>query len=366
VHLERLNDRSEFHFVPPGIGSVFEDASVRALTSLYDLKDMAWAGYVQGTEWRLHVAAGLEVRLNGLVTGGSALRTGDIIESAGVYFRFIDRDWPGESSARLEAQSKGPWSDANALVYRDWLLERDSPRAETLRRPVSRAEQARHVWPLSAEVASGLVDVVFEGSGVVEVAIRAPALDGALVLSRLALCVDALPALRTLRVFGLTAAAGWDIAHRLARERLFDSIQALRPGTRGGWWDIAAMRAKRRSRHDQPLVSLEPDDAHRPVMLEVVSWDGWTSVEPLTSTRVMRLDEPVSLAFHDGGGALGEGTCGDILLKPQGEWLLEVSPRVPDAFVPRRDGLRVRGTIGLSYEDAFELVPGLVCRISPA
>ena len=144
-------------FEAPGVGRRLDTAGLEPLESLHALKDMWWAVYQQGGGWRLHVSAGFEVRLDGRVTGGGALERGDVIDDGDGHWRFLDGDWPGVRDAALDARALAfPDDDAVALVYRDWALERGSFIAEALRRPVPRAEQARHLWSLGASIARGL------------------------------------------------------------------------------------------------------------------------------------------------------------------------------------------------------------------
>jgi hypothetical protein len=367
VALVRLSSPLRFGLGAPGAGQPLEGDGLVPLDSLYSLKDMAWAVYLQDGAWRLHVAAGLEVTLNGAVTGGSALVSGDVIDGDEAW-RFVLGAWPGETDAAFDAKTlAAPDDEGLALVYRDVLLERGAPGAEALRRPVPHAEQARHLWPFAREVAQGFVEARFAGPHVRAVVMRRPTFDLVDFAQALSLVAASAPHLRTVRTWGLSTDDGVQLALLLARTPGLERLERLDAGARGAF-HLADFRAQDRLEPTERTVraiSSPREGPARPLSLEVVSWDGWTSLEPLTTKQRVTLTETTSLVFHDGGGALLSGDDGPVRLRRGDDWVLEVSDRTPDAVTPRLRGLPLRGGFGVGPGDVLELVPGLVCRLGP-
>ncbi|MCA2977324.1 MAG: hypothetical protein INH41_03460 [Myxococcaceae bacterium] len=360
--------RSLRHVIaPPGAGLPLDGGGLEPLASLYQLKDMAWAVYLQDDGWRLHVASGLEVTLNGAPTGGSALVSGDVIGGDDVW-RFTAGPWPGPTDATLDAQTlAAPDDDALALVYRDRLLELGAPLAEALRRPVPRAEQARHLWPFARDVARGFVEARFSGPHVRAVVSRRPQLDLVGFADALGLVAPALPHLTAVKTWGLSADDAVQLALLLSRQPGLERVGRLETGVRGAF-DLSDFRA--RDRLEAPpravrAVASPREGPARPLALQLVAWDGWTALSPLTSEKRVTLDADTALVFHADGGALVAGARGDVTLRRADDWVLEVSARTPDALTPRLDGLPLRGAFGVGPGDELELVLGLRCRLGP-
>lgn len=357
-------------FEAPGLGSRLDDERLEALGSLHALRDMLWAVYAHEGAWRLHVSRGFEVRLNGRVTGGGGLQTGDVIDGGAGPSRFLDADWPGARHPGLDAQTAArPHDDALALVYRDWALERGAPLAEALRRPVPRAEQARHLFALAPAVAAGVVDAHFAGPSVWRVVVRDPQLELTGFVEALARSAHATPGLRVVRTLGLSMDDGVQLALLLARAPSLQHLERLEAGHRGAWQlddfrqrDGFEAQARRGARPAGPREG--PASA---VMLEVVSWDGWTHVEPLTGAPGLTLEADVSLVPVGEGAALVPfDASAPVSLRRRDDWLLEVSPSVSAALQPSWSGEPLRGRRGVGLDEVFELVPGLRCRLRPA
>lgn len=358
-------------FDAPGLGRLLESGAVEPLPSLHALKDTWWALYLQDRSWRLHVAAGFEVRVNGRVTGGGELQRGDVVGDGDGHWRFLDGDWPGARHPGLDEKAlTAPDDDALALVYRDWALEQGAPLAEALRRPVARAEQARHLWSLGPAIADGLVDVDFAGPFVRRVVTRDPRLELTGFVDALARCASALEHLHVVRTLGLSTDDGVQLALLLARAPALRQLQTLESGQRGAWVLEDFRQQDERDPHSREVASLRSprEGPARPVTLEVVEWDGWTSVEPLTSARAVLLDGDRSLisAPPEGARLTQFDPRAEISLRRGDDWILEVKPSVPASLLPSRAGLPVRGAIGLALGERFELVPGLGCRLTPA
>lgn len=353
------------------MGRRLDTAGLEPLESLHALKDMWWAVYQQGGGWRLHVSAGFEVRLDGRVTGGGALERGDVIDDGDGHWRFLDGDWPGVRDAALDARALAfPDDDAVALVYRDWALERGSFIAEALRRPVPRAEQARHLWSLGASIARGLVDADFAGPFVRRVVTREPGLELVGFVEALARCAPHLPHLEVVRTLGLSTDDGVQLALLLAREPSLQRLRALEAGQRGAFQlDDFRQQDERDPRlRDVSALRSPREGPARAVTLEVVEWDGWTAVEPLTSARAVLLESDVSL-ISDGDTSAHlvpwRSDAPSSLLR-RDDWVLDVSASIPPRLQPRRAQVPVTCAIGLAVGEPFELVPGLGCRMTPA
>ncbi|MBL8922639.1 MAG: hypothetical protein JNJ54_27565 [Myxococcaceae bacterium] len=355
-------------FDAPGAGRRLDTAGVEPLESLHDLKDMWWAVYRQDGAWRLHVAAGFEVRLDGRVTGGGALEAGDVVDD-GEQWRFLDGEWPGVRDEALDARTTAaPEDDPLALVYRDWALEHGSAIAEALRRPVPRAEQARHLWSLGAAVSRGLIDADFAGPFVRRVVTRQPELELTGFVEALARCAPGLPRLEVVRTLGLSTDDGVQLALLLAREPSLRGVRALEAGQRGAFWLDDFRHEDEASPGEVREVRSPREGPARPVRLEVVEWDGWTAVEPLTTHRSVLLEADVSLISE------GEATArlgpwrpdAPVSLRRLDDWVLDVRPPVPPALQPRLAGIPAGSAVGLRVGETFELVPGLGCRLTPA
>jgi hypothetical protein len=351
----------------PGAGAPLEGEGLVPLESLYALKDMAWAVYLQDGAWRLHVASGLEVTLNGAPTGGHALTTGDIIGGDDVW-RFVVGAWPGATDPSFDEKTHAaPDDEGLALVYRDVLLERGAPLAEALRRPVPITEQARHLWPFARDVARGFVEARFTGPHVRALVTRRPTFDLVDFVQAVTQVAATETHLRVVRTWGLSTDDGVQLALLLARAPGLESLERLEAGARGAFL-LADFRQEDRleapERRVRSIASPREGPA-RALSLEVVSWDGWTSLEPLTSLRRVTLDQHTSLVFFDGAGALTAGTEGPVTLRRDDDWVLEVSDRTPDSVTPRLRGLPLRGAFGVGPGDVVELVPGLTCRLGP-
>jgi hypothetical protein len=331
---------------------------------------MWWAVYRQDGAWRLHVAAGFEVRLDGRVVGGAGLEPGDVVDDGEGHWRFLDGDWPGAHDEALDARTlAAPDDDALALVYRDRALERGSSIAEALRRPVPRDEQARHLWSLATPVARGLVDADFAGPFVWRVVTREPRLELTGFVEALARCAPALPRLTVVRTLGLSMDDGVQLALLLAREPALHSLRTVEAGQRGAF-SLDDFRQQDEQPPARGLASLKSprEGPARPVTLEVVDWDGWTAVEPLTSRRALLLEGDTSLSAHaDGSARLGPFSPeAPVSLRRGDDWVLEARSPVPPALQPTRAGLPVTGALGLLVGEVFELIPGLRCRLTPA
>ncbi len=356
-------------FEAPGLGRAL-DHSLLPLESLRTLQDVLWAVYEHDGAWRLHVSAGFELRLNGVVTGGGALLNGDVIDDGTERFRFVTTDWPGVGLRELDEKTlAAPHDDALALVYRDWLLEHESPLAETLRRPVPPAEQARHLWSLAPRIAAGLVEARFAGPFIQRVTVRDPQLD--LVDFVEALDRGALdhPHLDVVRTIGLSTDDGVQLALLLARTPSLSKVTRLEAGDRGAWQLDDFRRHDQLDPHarDVARFSSPREGPARPVMLEVVSWDGWTSVEPLTSTKAVLLDRDISLTPLDEGAVLTPpSSSAPVTLLRRDDWLLVVARGARPPLLPRWQGAPVRDQLGLALDEVFEIADGLKCRLTPA
>lgn len=357
-------------FGAPGFGFTLERGQLEPFESLHSLKDMLWAVYEQDGAWRLHVSSGFEVRLNGRVTGGGPLQTGDVLDGGQQLVRFIDADWPGARLARLDEQTlASSGDDSLALVYRDWALEHGSPIAEALRRPVPRAEQARHLFALARQVSAGVVDANFAGPFVHRVVVRAPDLELIGFVDALSQCASDNPHLHTVRTVGLSNDDGAQLALLLARVPALAGLAQLEAGHRGAWALADFRDADSLEPGQRRVVTIAGprEGPARPVMLEVVEWDGWTSVEPLTRQRWLVLEDDVSLVPTDDGGALSRFQPGaPVSLLRRADWVLQVLPSVPPALQPSWNGEPLHGKRGVGLDEVFELIPGLRCRLRPA
>lgn len=363
-----LDTSQLIRFEAPGLGRAF-DHSLLPLESLRTLQDVLWAVYDHDGAWRLHVSAGFELRLNGVVTGGGALINGDVIEDGTARFRFVSSEWPGLGHQQLDAKTlEAPHDDALALVYRDWLLEHESPRAETLRRPVPHAEQARHLWSLAPRIAACLVEARFAGPFVQRVTVRDPQLDLVDFVEALDRCASEHPHLDVVRTLGLSTDDGVQLALLLARTPSLSKLTRLEAGDRGAWQLDDFRRHDQLDPHarDVARFSSPREGPARPVMLEVVSWDGWIAVEPLTATKAVLLDRDMSLTPLDDGAALTTASSSaPISLRRRDDWVLEVARGAAPPLLPRWQGLPVRGQLGLGLDETFEMVDGLKCRLTP-
>ncbi len=354
---------------PPGAGQPLDgSALLEPLESLYALKDFSWAVYLHDGAWRLHVASGLDVSLNGVSTGGGALTTGDVID-ADETWRFVLGDWPGSADEAFDRRVLTAPDDVSlALVYRDWLLEHESPRAEALRRPVPHAEQARHLWPFAKDIAQGFLEARFAGPYVRKVVTRRPSLDLVDFATHLSHAAKEEPHLTVVQTLGLSTDDGAQLALLLARTEGLERLERLESGGRGAF-RLEDFRARDREPEGHRTVralSSPREGPARPLTLDLLSWDGWTAVEPLTSTRRFGLEEDTALVLHDDGAALVPGAEGLVRWRRADDWVLEVSERTPDAMTPRLHGRPMRGAFGVGPGDVLELVPGLVCRLGPA
>jgi len=365
-----LSSDTGVSFGAPGFGFTLERGQLEPFESLHSLRDMLWAVYEQDGAWRLHVSSGFEVRLNGRVTGGGALQTGDVLDGGQPLFRFVDADWPGARLHRLDEQTLASSDDDSlALVYRDWALEHGSPIAEVLRRPVPRAEQARHLFALAREVSAGVVDAHFAGPFVRRVVVRDPELQLPGFVDALSRCAAKSPHLHTVRAVGLWNDDGAQLALLLARANALAGLTHLEAGHRGAW-ALADFRDAD-TLHDEPrrlaTVTSPREGPARPVMLEVVDWDGWTSVEPLTRQRWLVLEADTSLIATDDGAALSAfDASAPVSLLRRDDWVLQVLPSVPPTLQPSWNGEPLHGKRGVGLEEPFELIPGLRCRLRPA
>lgn len=344
----------------PGFGFTF-DGAPRALESLHELRDLAWAVYQSGTGWSLHVAAGVLLRLDGRVTGGGEVVTGDVLDDGDQLFRFLCEPWPGPRNAALDERTKAaPRDDGLALVYRDWLLERRGPLAEALRRPVPRAEQARHLFPFAAELADGTMELEFAGPAPHRLVVRAPDLDIERFVTRLARGCSAVPSLERLRVIGLEADVVRGLADTLVHTPGCRQLHALeRDPTESVFFSDLREGS-----------SWRPSDRPRHLALELISWDGWTSLEPLTSKanasagHAVTIDADLSLEVNDGAAALvprREGATVDLLRRAA--LIIRVASSTPAELRPRWRGQPMPPLLALTGGDEFELVPGVSCRL---
>lgn len=367
--LVSLDTGQLIRFEAPGLGRAFDHTLV-PLESLRTLHDVLWATYEHDGAWRLHVSAGFELRLDGVVTGGGALINGDVIDDGLARFRFITTDWPGHRHADLDHKTlAAPHDDALALVYRDWLLEHESPLAETLRRPVPPAEQARHLWSLAPRIAAGLVEARFAGPFVQRVTVRDPQLDLVDFVEALERCAADHPHLDVVRTIGLPTDDGVQLALLLARTPALTKVSRLEAGDRGAWQLDDFRRHDQLDPHarDVARFSSPREGPARPVMLEVVSWDGWMSVEPLTSTKALLLDRDSSLTPLDEGAVVTPASSSaPISLLRRDDWVLAVAKSARPPFLPHWQGLPVRDQLGLALDEEFEIVDGLRCRLTPA
>lgn len=368
--LVHLLTGARLDFAAPGSGRRLDTGNLEALESLHGLKDMWWAVYAQERSWRLHVSAGFEVRLDGRVTGGGALEAGDVVDDGDGRWRFLDGEWPGERDEVLDARTAAaPDDDTLALVYRDWALEHGSAIAEALRRPVPRAEQARHLWSLGAAVSRGLIDADFAGPFVRRVVTRQPDLELTGFVGALAHCAPGLPRLEVVRTLGLSTDDGVQLALLLARTPALRGVRALEAGQRGAFWldDFRQQDEARPGQREVRELRSPREGPARPVMLEVVEWDGWTVVEPLTSRRALLLEGDVSLiSAGEAAAQLGPWRAdAPVSLRRWDDWVLDVRPPVPPALQPRLAGIPAGSAVGLQLGEAFELVPGLGCRLTP-
>lgn len=350
---------------PPGLGASLDTGALEPLASLHELRDVVWALYEQDGAWRLHVSSGFEVQLNGRRTGGGALQTGDVLEADGRLFRFVAAEWPGLFHAGLdERTAQAPHDDALAVVYRDWALEHGSPIAETLRRPVTREEQARQVPFFASSIAEGAVEAGFAGRFVTRLVSRRPTLDLEDFVDRLAHTAPLAPRLDTVRAVGISSDDSGQLALLLARHPALSQLLRLEVGGRGVFhledFRLDAPPAEAHLRH------LPRAGPARALQLELVSWDGWTSVEPLTRDGRFVLREAVSLVPLEEGAALVTGEAGPVVFHRAEDWVLDVRPSVSARLHPTWAGLPLQGSLGLVPGDVFELVPGVVCRLTPA
>jgi uncharacterized protein (TIGR02996 family) len=368
-HLKGLSAQRVMALAPPGAGQPLDGGDrLEPLESLYALKDFAWAVYLHDGAWRLHVASGLEVALNGVATGGGALATGDVIDAEQTW-RFVMADWPGVVDEAFDRRVLATPDDVSlALVYRDWLLEHESPRAEALRRPVPHAEQARHLWPFAKDIAQGFLEARFAGPYVRKLVTRRPSLDLVDFATDLARAAAEHPHLTVVQTLGLSADDGAQLALLLARTDGLERLERLESGARGAFRleDFRARDREPEGHRDVRALSSPREGPARPLTVDLLSWDGWTSVEPLTSTRRFGLEVDTALVLHDDGAALVPEADGLVRWRRADDWILEVSERTPDAMTPRLHGRPMRGAFGVGPGDVLELVPGLVCRLGPA
>ncbi|MDP3233446.1 MAG: hypothetical protein Q8N26_11765 [Myxococcales bacterium] len=357
-------------FGAPGFGCSLEGEQLEPFASLHALRDMLWAVYEQDGAWRLHVSSGFEVRLNGRVTGGGALQTGDVLDGGQQLLRFVDAEWPGDRLARLDAQTLASAEDDSlALVYRDWALEHGAPIAEALRRPVPRAEQARHLFALARQVASGVIDAHFAGPFVRRVVVRDPDLELTGFVDALSRCARGTPHLHVVRTVGLSNDDGAQLALLLARAPALAGLTHLEAGHRGAWTlaDFRDVEVLETAPRRVPTLSSPREGPARPVMLELVEWDGWTPVEPLTRQRWLVLEADTSLVPLDDGGALSAfDASAPVSLLRRDDWVLQVLPSVPKNLQPSWSGEPLFGKRGVGLDEVFELIPGLRCRLRPA
>lgn len=367
--LQHLERDAKTSFEAPGLGRAL-DQSLAPLESLRTLHDLLWAVYEHDGAWRLHVSAGFELRLNGVVTGGGALISGDVIDDGTERLRFVSSPWPGLGHQQLDARTlAAPHDDALALVYRDWLLEHESALAETLRRPVPLAEQARHLWSLAPRIATGLVEARFAGPFVQRVTVRDPQLDLVDFVEALSRCAADQPYLDVVRTIGLSTDDGVQLALLLARTPALSKLVRLEAGDRGAWQLDDFRRHDQLDPHarDVARFSSPREGPARPVTLEVVSWDGWTAVEPLTSAKALLLDRDMFLTPLDEGATLTSASASaTVALLRKDDWVLEVTPSARPPLLPSRLGLPVRDQLGLALDEVFEIVDGLRCRLTPA
>lgn len=356
-------------FESPGLGRGLDHALV-PLESLRTLHDVLWAVYEHEGAWRLHVSAGFELRLNGVVTGGGALTNGDVIDDGTERCRFVTTDWPGVSQHDLDAKTlAAPHDDSLALVYRDWLLEHESPLAETLRRPVPPAQQARHLWSLAPRIAAGLVEARFAGPFVQRVTVRDPQLDLVDFVEALDRCAPDHPHLEVVRTVGLSTDDGVQLALLLARTPSLSKLTRLEAGDRGAWQLDDFRRHDQLDPHarDVARFSSPREGPARPVMLEVVSWDGWVSVEPLTASKSLLLDRDISLTPLDEGAVVTTASSSaPVTLLRRDDWVLVVARGARSPLLPRWQGRPVRDQLGLALDEEFEIAEGLKCRLTPA
>jgi hypothetical protein len=155
----------------------------------------------------------------------------------------------------------------------------------------------------------------------------------------------------------------------LARAPVLAGLKHLEAGHRGAWVldDFRAADVLGAQPRRVTTVASPREGPARPVMLEVVAWDGWTPVEPLTRQRGLVLEADTSLVPLDDGGALSafDATAPVSLLR-RDDWVLQVHPSVPRALQPSWNGEPLFGKRGVGLEEEFELVPGLQCRLRPA
>ncbi len=339
----------------PGFGFDF-DGTPRSLESLHELRELAWAIYQSGTGWSLHVAAGVLLRLDGRVTGGGELITGDVVDDGDHLLRFLTTPWPGERNPTLDARTRAaPDDEGLALVYRDWLLERRSPVAEALRRPVPRAEQARHLFTLADAIALGTMEVEFAGPAPTRLVVRDPELELERFVERLAQVCPFVPSLERLRVIGLEADALRALAEAVARAPECRQLHAL-------------------ERDPSESVFLEdlregstwrPSDRPRQFALELISWDGWTSLEPLSSRqRALVIDADLTLDADDLGASLvPHHPGGPVELLRRSALIIHAASSAPATLRPRWRGEPIPPALALTGGDELELVPGLRCRV---
>ena len=367
--LQHLERDAKTPFEPPGLGRAL-DQSLTPLESLRTLHEMLWAVYEHDGAWRLHVSAGFELRLNGVVTGGGALLDGDVIDDGTANYRFVTSAWPGAGKAELDAKTlAAPHDDSLALVYRDWLLEHERPLAEALRRPVPLAEQARHLWSLAPRIATGFVEARFAGPFVQRVTVRDPQLDLVDFVEALSRYAADQPHLDAVRTIGLSTDDGVQLALLLARTPALEKLVRLEAGDRGAWQLDDFRRHDQLDPHarDVARFSSPREGPARPVTLEVVSWDGWTAVEPLTSAKTLLLDRDMFLTPLDEGAVLTSATASaPVGLLRKDDWVLEVTAAARPPLLPSRLGVPVRGQVGLAVDEVFEIVEGLRCRLTPA
>lgn len=343
-----------------GVGVRFDSGRLEPLPSLHALEEFAWVVFPLDGTWRLHVSRGVELRRNGGQTGGGALRHGDVLDGA---FRYLDGEWPGRRRDDLDAATLvAPDDDALALVYRDWALLVGSPISESLRRPVPRDEQARHLFSLAREVAAGRVEAQFAGPFVRRVVLRDPSLDLDELVEALAACMPGLKHCTRLRAVGWSASTLEALVKRVTRTAALAGLADVEAGQRGAF-SLEALRAPGSLSEGLPRPAPGPA---APAQLELVAWDGWTSVAPLTTERFVRLDGDVSLVAVDDGAALRPFSAqAPVSLLRRDDWVLQVGEGVGPALRPSVGGVPFVGRRGLLFREVFELVPGLSCRLRP-
>lgn len=361
AELRSLDDGRTVQLLHAGVGAALDSDVVAPFESLHQLREQEWAVYRDGHSFRLHVSNGFQVELNGVVTGGAALETGDVIHAHSATWRFLDRAWPGQRHAGLDAQTHAaPHDDALAVVYRDWALERASAIASSLSRPVSRAEVARQLFSLAADVARGFVEASFAGPDIWRVTSRMPGLDLEAFVDALVRCRTSLAQLSTVRTVGLPPDDEIQLALLLARCEPLSHLTRLEVGQRGAW-----ALADFRDSDTRAGLAVPREGLARPVRLVLSKWDGWTSIEPLTREGFVVLNDSIGLVPTGDEVVLGPAFTAPVRLLRGSDWVLHVEPSAPAHLRARWKDVPLAGSVGLELSEDFELVPGLTCHLSP-